>query len=161
MQRKIIWIGALAICIMMGIPVYAQQDYSIVYDLYYNLMLDPESGDGLIQKNQNLFNSRFYSCMDVVQQKAEQASQQHMAACNNIIDPHAKAQCEKNDEGAKLWSWIKAIRAACSGDMLWSETTAGKITIVGKKEMEKVAPGQYEKIINDSMPQLRPILICK
>jgi hypothetical protein len=161
MQKKIILAGAFTLCLIISFPAYAQQGYSIVYDLYYNLMLYPESGDELIRTNQKLFDSRFYSCMDEVQEKARQAGQRHSDGCNQLISPNDRAECEKNNEGAKLWSWIKDVRSACRGDTRWSETFAGSTMIISKRELERVRPGDYERIINDGIPQLRPMLTCE
>jgi hypothetical protein len=134
--------------------------YSIVYDLYYNLMLYPESGDALIQENKRLFNKDFFSCLDVVQQRAMQDAQRHTNVCNQNTSSDDRAQCEKNNEGAKLFTWIKDIRSASRGDMPWSETFAGSTMIMAKRELERVRPGEYERIVRDGMQQIRPLLIC-
>ena len=161
MRKSIILTAVMAIAMIMNLPAHSQQGYSIVYDLYYQLMLYPENGDSLIQNNQALFDSRFYSCLNTVQHRAQQAALQHNATCDNIIDPHARAQCEKNNEGAKLWSWTRQVRSACSGSILWSQTDIGWATSLGKRELDARMPGKYESTVRTMVPQWKSVFICE
>lgn len=161
MNKIIVVFGSIfIICLVMKIQVIAQEEYSIIYDLYYQLILYPEQGDHLINNNTSLFHSRFYSCLSVVQQRAQQAAQQHTNRCNNIINIHERAKCEQNNEGAKLYRWINEIRSVCQGNTSWSNTLTGSTAIFTKRQLESLSPGQYEHIVRTTLPQWRYLFVC-
>ena len=142
----------------------AQNVNSIVYDLYYNLILNPESGDEFIRINHAVFDGNFYSCLAQVQQRAMQAGQQETNRCNGIVDPGKRRACHNNNEAAKIYTWTREIRPCCQGRGLWSQTTIGSSSIVGKREFEKLKvypPGTWEKIIRQTLPQWRPLFLCQ
>jgi len=157
----IILASVLGFCFFINIPAFAQQGYSIVYDLYYNLMLYPENGDNTISRNQTIFDGQFYSCLSAVQQRAQRAAQQHTAQCNMINDLSRRAKCEQGNEGAKLWTWTRRVRSACQGQILWSQTDIGQVAIIGKNALESMTPGQYENIVKTTVPQWRSFLMCQ
>jgi hypothetical protein len=99
--------------------------------------------------------------VDVVQQRARQTAQRHTNMCNQHLNQSDRARCEKDNEGAKLHMWIKDVRSACRGDMPWSKTFAGSTMIISKRELERVRPGDYKRIVKDGILQLKPMLTCE
>ena len=153
--------AAFLLLYLISVQVHAQQVYTVVYDLYYQLTLYPENGDGLIEKNRALFDPRFYSCLKVVQERAAQTSRQHMGYCNRLENPQSQAECARNDEAGKFWTWTRTIRAVTREEVRWSETHQGQAAVMGKNALESLNPGYYEKIIRSTVPNWKPILICQ
>lgn len=149
-----------ALCLLLIAPVGAQQRHSLVYDLYYQLMLYPEHGNQLILNNIAVFDGEFYNCLSTVRERARQEALRHSAVCNHFADPYQKARCEANNEGAKLFRWTNEIQAVCQGNIMWSNTLTGRAAIVGKQALESVNPGQYEQIVRTQLPALRPFFMC-
>ncbi|MCP4748098.1 MAG: hypothetical protein GY874_18470 [Desulfobacteraceae bacterium] len=140
--------------------VYAQNENSIIYDLYYNLIRVPENGDQFIQNNIAVFNNNFYSCLEVVSQRTFQIATQERARCNNIANPNERAACHNNNEAAKIFTWTNEIYPCCQGTQLWSQTDIGAAAIIAKRELDNVSPGQYENIVQQNVPQLGPLFLC-
>lgn len=139
---------------------FTQQHYTIVYDLYYQLILSPETGDQFIAINASHFNSQFYSCLSSVRQRALNEARQHNVICNQHADPHWRAQCESNNEGAKFYRWTDEIEPVCRGSNLWSNTPTGQAAIITKRNLDSMNPGQWERIIRSTAPSIRLALIC-
>jgi hypothetical protein len=138
----------------------AQQGYSIIYDLYYQLILYPEKGDQYIHSNSAMFNRKFYSCLSAVRQRALQEAQKHTDICRSYADPSERAKCEANNEGAKIFRWTNEIPPVCQGKELWSNTFTGSATIAGKQALKSVSPGQWEQIVKTQLPQWKPLFVC-
>lgn len=153
--------GAVIFLFLMQMQVHAQQAYTVVYDLWYNTSLYPETGDDLIQNNQTIFNERFHSCLNRVQERAEQASQQHIAYCNQLANPQAQAQCIQNDEAGKIWTWARTMRSVTRGEVRWSNTMLGQANIFAKTSLEQLNPGLHEQIIRSAAPGMRQMFICQ
>ncbi len=150
------------LCSLGSVQVHAQQEYTVVYDLYYNLMLYPEDGDDIIQQNQELFDSQFYDCMNVVQNVAYQASREHMAYCNGLANQAAYSQCIKEDEGGKIVTWGRRVLSVIRGEVRWFDTDVAQAAILAKKMMNSImGPGAYEQMIKGMVPQWRGLLVCK
>lgn len=155
-------IFTIIITILLFIPNngFTQQPYTIIYDLYYRLMISPETGNQLIATNATLFNSRFYSCLASVRQRAFDEARQHTAVCNQHSDPRWRAQCETTNEGAKLYRWTNEIELVCRGSDLWANTLTGQATIIGKRALDSTSPGQWEQIINSVLPLRQFAFLC-
>jgi hypothetical protein len=161
-MKKINLIGvAFLLCFLMTAPVHAQQAYAVVYELWYNLYLNPENGDNLIAQNQNVFDARFYSCLDAIQSQVAPAAIEHAEYCNQMVDPQMYDNCIKQNTGAQVWVLVQTMRAATSGQMRWSQTMYGQAAIVGKQISESVAPGMWAQIVQASAPMMQPILTCQ
>ncbi len=158
MKNLLLVVGALLLLCIMSVQGHTQQVYTVVYDLYYHLTLYPERGDEQIQRNQAAFGARFHSCLDQVQERAAQASRQHMAICNRHTGPRLRQQCAAEDEGGKFWTWARTVRSATHGDVRWSDTAMGQAGIIGKRAL---GPGQYEQIVRSEVPKWRSMLVCQ
>lgn len=143
------------------VQVHAQQAYPVVYDLWYNTTLYPETGDDWIRNNQAIFNERFHSCLNRVQERAAQASEQHIADCNQKMNPQSRAKCKQNDEAGKLWTWARTMRSVTRGEVRWSNTMLGQTAILGKTALEQLNPGEHERIIRSAAPGARQMLTCQ
>ena len=152
MKNFLLVVGALLLLCIMSVQGYTQQEYTVVYDLYYNLTVYPENADELIRRNQRVFGGRFHSCLDRVQERAAQASREHMAYCNTLADPRSRAACAQEDEGGKFWTWARTVRSATRGEVRWSDTAIGQASLLAKREM---GPARYEKIVQREVPKRR------
>ena len=151
-------IGAVLVCCLVSAHVDAQQEYTVVYELYYQLTLYPENADELIRRNQTAFDSRFHSCLNVVQERAAQASRRHIAYCNQITDPHARSRCIQNDEGRKFWTWCRTLRSVARGEVRWSDTLQAQAAFVAKQAL---GAEMYEQIVRSTVPKWRSMLVCQ
>lgn len=161
MNNKIIYAVLFTFFLFIAEQGITQTGNSIVYDLYYNLILYPETGDQFVQINHAVFDGNFYSCLAQVQQRAMQAGQQETNRCNGIIDPGRRRACHNNNEAAKIYTWTREIRPCCQGNGLWSQTTIGAAAIVGKRALESMYPGAWEQTIRTTLPAWRPLFLCQ
>lgn len=159
MKKCLLLMVVAFFCVLVGVHGQAQQGYTTVYDLYYQTTLNPETGDQLIQQNRSVFDQQFYACLSQVQQRAAQASHQHQIYCDNtFVDPISNQRCHDENEGAKILEWAETMRAVTRGQVIWSQTTLGHVTIVSKQNMN---PNQWAQLVNQFAPRLMPMMVCQ
>ena len=160
MKKIFFLIGVFLFCCLIGKQGYSGE-YVVVYDLYYQLTLYPESADNVIQENRKLFDERFWRCLSIVEQRAKDAFVKHQAMCQQLVDPRSRQQCEAENEAGKVWMWVQSLRIAISGRARWSETAVGQASIMGKHQLELLDPGTYEQIVRNFAPAMRWMLVCQ
>lgn len=156
------WLFALALTPAILVTTLcaspAQAEYTIVFELYREVMLYPESGDQLINQNSQLYDQRFYTCLDDRMAYLTVAATNHYRWCDEVhSNPRFRSQCYNDNDPAKMHSVLRDIRAAATGQAAWSESFNSQVARLGKSLM----PDLYMQLTQAVMPVVRPYLLCQ
>lgn len=156
--KRLVFIVLLFIGLFSPNCAMAQQPYSIVYDLYFAIVVMPEDGDAIIARNQRLFDNHFYRCLNEVHQRYTDESQNHYQFCDSVhINPARRQQCYRENEPAKFAQWFATINQVTRGQIRWSNTIIGQATILGKQQLGAL----YVNLQRQITPLHRPYMICQ
>jgi hypothetical protein len=151
---------ALALFAFNGQLAVAQGSYDVVYQLYYELLVNPEEGDITLLRlsTDGVFDDRFSNCLGRLIAKFQSLALDHYAWCDKVyLDYQSRTACQQENEPAKMHHWLTTLRDATLGDVLWSDTLMGQAQIMGKR---LVPPAQYHQIIQSKVPPLKSELSC-
>lgn len=147
----------IAYALLISPNLYAQQTYDTVYQIYYEISMDPRSGDQIIINYQQLFDVDFYSCIDSLESKFERLSADHARVCDQHADPHYRALCNNENEDGKMHHWLETLEQATRGDVQWSTTIMGQAQIIAQ---DSLPPAQYRQIVTPFVTAQRQNLLC-
>lgn len=147
----------------------AEAPYDIVYQLYFELLKSPETGDQLIEKNKHLFDDSFYECVGELMSKYQKWAIDYADFCE-YFKPHPKVwgKCISGNEPMKIYEWLSAIVPVTRGEVLWSQTSMGQLIIMSKEFFKKneeikeiLGYSTYVSLIKAEMPLYRPFFLCE
>jgi hypothetical protein len=130
--KRVIYISSVIIC-LLGLPFSVQaQYYTGVLEVFYQSIAYPESFNQYIANNQSLFDSRFFSCLNALEQYWTSQARQEEQICNGHVNPEWRRKCIDEAVFIKLPAWCANLRSVLAGQGQWANTTHGGAAILGK-----------------------------
>jgi hypothetical protein len=124
---------AFGISCLLGLPFSVQaQFYTRVLEVHYQTIAYPETFDQYVADNQSLFDSRFFSCLDALEQYWKDQARQEEEVCNGHLDPEWRRRCREEAIFIKLPGWAYTLRLVLAGQAQWANTVLGQAAILGK-----------------------------
>lgn len=158
MRKSILLIGTLLISFAFSNTGRAQQEYSVVYDLYYDLLQYPENGNDAIARNQGIFGDRFFLCLEELKSRYMEWAQDHYQYCDSVYtEPRFRSDCYQQNEPAKTYQWLRTIGSVTRNQTQWSDTVEAGISIMSK---QAVGSDFWLQTIRRMTPPHRPMLVC-
>lgn len=154
-------IAAVIFLVVSPLQLAFAQPYDTVYQLYYEINKSPSRGDDLIQSysNRQVFDPQFYNCLNTLLDKFQTAALNRYQFCDDAHrGPNDRAQCKKENEPAKMHHWLRTIDPATRGQVRWSGTFMGQAQVMAE---QMLSPAEYRRIVESTIPKIRPQLMCK
>ena len=132
-MKRVIYIAFGIIC-LLGSPFSVQaQYYTGVLEVFYQPIAYPERFDQYVANNQSLFDSRFFSCLNALEQYWTGQARQEEQICNGHVNPEWRRRCVDEAVFIKLPAWCINLRSVLAGQGQWAKTTHGAAAILGKR----------------------------
>jgi len=141
--------------------VNAQDVSTIVFNVYAQSVLYPESFDDYVEENQRLFNQRFLTCLNGLFIVYGQRAKEHADYCNGFADPKMRSDCMARNEAATVGMWCLSLAATLKGTP-WLQTFSGDLAYTAKQFADAfLGPGAYVSLNEPFLQMLRPIFQCE
>jgi len=132
-MKRVIYF-AFGIILLLGLPFSVQaQYYTGVLEVFYQSFAYPERFDQYLANNQSLFDSRFFSCLNALEQYWTGQARQEEQVCNGHVNPEWRKRCIDEAVFIKLPAWCMNLRSVLAGQAQWANTTHGAAAIFGKR----------------------------
>ncbi|MFX0199002.1 MAG: hypothetical protein ACFFCW_23005 [Candidatus Hodarchaeota archaeon] len=139
----------------------AQDVSTVVFNVYVQSALYPESFDDYVEENQRLFNQRFLTCLNVLFMRYGQRAREHADYCNGFADPKMRSDCMARNEAATVGMWCLSLAATLDGTP-WLQTFSGNQAYTAKQIGDALfGPGGYVSLNESLLQMLRPIFQCE
>lgn len=123
----------------------SQNPPDILFDLYVESVLNPESFDNVIQNNQNLFDQDFSANLSCVMNTLFQEAKDEIEICNQHINPEWRKKCMDENIAVGLYYWCRSIFYVIYANKRWANTWMGEIIIFSKRLIEQTGMLDYEE----------------
>jgi hypothetical protein len=160
MMKRVIYVAFGIIC-LLGLPFSVQaQYYTGVLEAFYQSFAYPERFDQYVANSHSLFDSRFFSCLNALEQYWTVQARQEEEICNRHVDPEWRRRCINEAVFIKLPSWCANVRLVLAGQAQWANTTHGAAAILGKR---MAGPDLWVQSINTALQNemVRRIYLCQ
>lgn len=125
-MKKVIYITFGIIC-LLGSPFSVQaQYYTGVLEVFRQSIAYPETFDQYVASNQSLFGSRFFSCLNSLEQYWTGQARQEEEICNRHVDPEWRRRCIDQAVFIKLPAWCANLRLVLAGQGQWGTLLMGR-----------------------------------
>ncbi len=110
--------------------------YKLIAELYYLSMQSPKETDQLIEDNQELFDTRFFSHLAEVREMAGINGTNNGKYCDAIIDHKRQAECRQQNWAVGIYFWTLSIEQSIVEQTPWELTISGKAAVYGRQLCE-------------------------
>lgn len=161
--KKILVISLLVIFVFCAsLTIVTAQDVStIMFNVYAQSVLYPESFDAYVQENQHLFNQRFLTCLNRLLITYSQIAKQHSDYCNQFADSRMRSDCIQRNSAATIGMWCLSIQERLNGTP-WVRTFSGDLAYGGKQLTDALlGAGTYLSLTQQFLPMVRGFFRCE
>ncbi len=150
---------ALAICSIpfWGGSLQAREPVVVLFELYVQSVVYPESFDSYVRKNSKEFDKNFFSHLDRVTSRISAEAREDIEACEKHANPKWFNDCLKDRTAAGMYFWCVSLRYVLDGKRTWAKTSSGAGILYAKKVMQEFAL-DYVKLTRAAVKQREPQL---
>lgn len=145
----------------LSTKVNAQDVSTILFNVYVQSALYPESFDDYVEENQSLFNQTFLTCLTRLYNFYAQRAIEHADYCRGLPDPRMRSECMGRSDAATVGMWCISLAATLDGTP-WLRTFSGDQAYTAKQIGDALlGPGGYVSLNGPLLQRLRPIFQCE